>query len=107
MKIQGSIVVSKDNSVLITPDDTRKDAAAFDKWDEANKDRVQKMPTLSTNPRHNRVNCTLLPRDDKGELLGVKIIQLIFQCMVLVNILLQQVSKKPQGKVVKIVSSLH
>ena len=40
---------------LSTPSDTLADAKAYDKWDKQNKDRVQKMPELSTNTKHNRL----------------------------------------------------
>ena len=45
----------KYKSFILLFSDSLADAKAYDKWDKENSDRPQKMPTLSTNPKLNRV----------------------------------------------------
>jgi len=59
MKMENIVVenkkLNKDESFLSTPDDTIRDAKAFDKWDKENNDRPQKIPTLAKGPHFNRL----------------------------------------------------
>ena len=40
---------------ISTPNDTRRDAEEFNKWDRENSNKVQKIPTVSENPKFNKI----------------------------------------------------